>query len=70
MSGGSRPAAPVFAEWNIGVWNPAHVLSGAGNAYQVTRSRLGQKIIEQSPKNGGGWLPVSLHRLGAGRRVA
>ena len=42
-----------------------NVLSSAGDSYQIARSKLGQKIIEQSPKDGGGWLPVSLHRLDA-----
>jgi len=33
----SRPAVPVLAQWNIGIWN-AHVLSGAGNA--VSRLKI------------------------------
>src|ERR1035441_815423 len=38
--------------------------------YQALKSRLSQTGVEQPAEDDRGWLPVSLHRFGAGIRVA
>ena len=60
-------AEPEFGEW---LANELVSMLEAALAQTELRAFRGKKIIEESPKDDGGWLPVSLHRFGAGRFVA